>query len=296
MIVKCPNCSTKYNLDESKLAPEGSWVRCTKCSETFQATPPAAPPEPPPEEEEHGEQISLDLDEDSPGRENEGLEEDLDLEGLGGDFGLEEEPEAQGKGPGAFFRVLFWLIGIFLLLAVLAVGGVVVADRMGAGHPLLDKARDLPVIGSLMGEPQPGSGQGQGEILMALANVRGLFRLNNQAGRLFVIQGQVENQHPNVRMGILVRGRLQDAQGQVVRQAVVYAGPTFTPEEMERLSLEEIQARLAIPRGPDGVSYVVAPQGTIPFTVVFAELPGNLTEFSAEVVGSEPVPTGAPGR
>ncbi|GAB6112645.1 DUF3426 domain-containing protein [Desulfomicrobium salsuginis] len=64
MIVQCPECTTKYNLDESKIGHDGTKVRCTRCKSVFtvfrpkpaepaqplapaQAAPAAAAPKPP---------------------------------------------------------------------------------------------------------------------------------------------------------------------------------------------------------------------------------------------------------
>lgn len=43
MIVACPNCQSKYNLPEDKIAPTGSKVRCAKCQHVFTVKPPAPP-------------------------------------------------------------------------------------------------------------------------------------------------------------------------------------------------------------------------------------------------------------
>ncbi len=48
MIVACPNCQSKYNLPEDKIAPTGSKVRCAKCQHVFTVKPPAPPAPPPP--------------------------------------------------------------------------------------------------------------------------------------------------------------------------------------------------------------------------------------------------------
>jgi predicted Zn finger-like uncharacterized protein len=40
MIVACPNCQSKYNLPEEKIAPTGSKVRCARCKHVFTAMPP----------------------------------------------------------------------------------------------------------------------------------------------------------------------------------------------------------------------------------------------------------------
>lgn len=287
MIVQCHKCSTKFNLDDSKLGDEGAWVRCSKCSEVFQVLPggqaaQAPPPRTPSQEPDDDEGLGLDLGVS-------GGEREADASDLA-EFGLETDdqaPEAVG-GPGKAFKVFFWLLGIVIFLALLSLGAVVALDRLNKAPQIVDMARGLPGMnlvllpkGAERDKAQPG------EIKMALNNVRGYFRVNDKVGRLFVIQGLVESQHKDVRTAVLVRGRLQDTKGKVARQAVVYAGPTFTPEELRSLSLQEIQARLGSPKGPDGVNFVIAPKGTIPFMIVFANLPGNLSEFTAEVVGSD---------
>lgn len=51
MLVQCPECTTKYNLDESKIGHDGSKVRCSRCQNVFTVFRPAseepvAPPAP----------------------------------------------------------------------------------------------------------------------------------------------------------------------------------------------------------------------------------------------------------
>ena len=57
MIITCPQCSTRYQADESKFPPAGRNVRCAKCGFTWhqmasepepEPEPVYAPPEPPP--------------------------------------------------------------------------------------------------------------------------------------------------------------------------------------------------------------------------------------------------------
>jgi predicted Zn finger-like uncharacterized protein len=42
MIITCKECSTSYNLDEGRLKPSGSKVRCSRCGSIFTAFPPHA--------------------------------------------------------------------------------------------------------------------------------------------------------------------------------------------------------------------------------------------------------------
>lgn len=294
MVVQCDNCQTKFNLDETALPEEGAWVRCSKCQNVFQVggegpapEPVPAPPGAPADDSEDG--IRLDLEDGGADREQRA--------GDLADFGLmmegdEPEETASGKkGPGGFFKALFWIIAILVLLAVAGVGALVAMDRLGVAPSLVDRFRATPGLSMLLGGDHgkvPGV-EAPDEINMALASVRGYYRNNTQTGRLFIIQGLVENHHAKARVKVLVRGRLRDKNGKVARQAVVYAGVVFTPEELKELSLKELQARLGDPKGPDGSPYVVPKGGTIPFMVVFADLPSNLAEFTAEVVGSSPM-------
>jgi len=45
MKVSCPNCETKYNLPDDRIAPGGTKVKCSKCKHVFTVTPPPATPE-----------------------------------------------------------------------------------------------------------------------------------------------------------------------------------------------------------------------------------------------------------
>ncbi|HEX7319090.1 MAG TPA: zinc-ribbon domain-containing protein [bacterium] len=44
MVVECPSCKTRYNVDENKLPPAGVKVRCHKCQNIIIIKKPAPPP------------------------------------------------------------------------------------------------------------------------------------------------------------------------------------------------------------------------------------------------------------
>lgn len=39
MIISCPSCEKQFSVDESRLAPDGTKVRCSKCGHVWRATP-----------------------------------------------------------------------------------------------------------------------------------------------------------------------------------------------------------------------------------------------------------------
>lgn len=88
MNVTCEGCESKFKVDESKIRPTGSKVRCSKCRHVFTVYPPAAP---------EGEEELLVLEEELPpekeaGAALAGVDERLD------DLLGEKPTEAAGKG------------------------------------------------------------------------------------------------------------------------------------------------------------------------------------------------------
>jgi predicted Zn finger-like uncharacterized protein len=71
MIITCEACNASFNLDESRIAPAGSKVRCSKCKKVFVAYPPASAPE---------EDLHLEKDAVSEGDKADALEFGLDFE------------------------------------------------------------------------------------------------------------------------------------------------------------------------------------------------------------------------
>ena len=294
MIVQCDKCQTKFKLDDARLTGDGAWVRCGRCQDVFHV-PSAAPPQPAPKAQA-AEFFELS---DDPGQAVAAAED--------ADFGLDVDAMTRGddraKG-GRGMKLLFWLLIMPLVLVVVVVGGLWVLDRFQLAPQVVDPLRKLPGLSLILapggaapgqaGQPAAKAGQPVAPPAeyrgLKLGQVRGYFRMNQKSGRLFIIQGMVQNDGDQPRVAVAVRGRLNDAQGKVAAQAMVHAGPAFTTEELHELAYEEIKARLDQPPTQDGKPMVLTTGGSLPFMIVFANLPANLSEFTAEVIGSEPAP------
>jgi predicted Zn finger-like uncharacterized protein len=46
MVISCPECSTRFRVDEGKIPAQGAKIRCARCKHIFTVTPPAPEPEP----------------------------------------------------------------------------------------------------------------------------------------------------------------------------------------------------------------------------------------------------------
>ena len=72
----------------------------------------------------------------------------------------------------------------------------------------------------------------------------------------------------------------------MVLSKTAYAGNTFSEEEIKTLPLDEIMKASGNRDGMAKQNLKVASGATIPFMVVFAEMPDDLSEFTVEAVSS----------
>ena len=127
-----------------------------------------------------------------------------------------------------------------------------------------------------------------GARLLQFGSVSGVFVDTEKNGPLFVIRGMVTNKYPQSRRHILIRGSILDNKGVVVVAKTAYAGNTFSEEELKTLPLDEITTAADNRDGMAKQNLDVATDATIPFMVVFAQLPDDLSEFTVEAVSSSP--------
>ncbi len=123
---------------------------------------------------------------------------------------------------------------------------------------------------------------------LSFKNVSGNFYQSTKAGNLFCIQGVIFNNYPGSRSFIRVKGSLLDERGTAVKQKLAFAGNTFSQNELTDMSIEQINQALANRTGKGNVNVNVKPQASVPFMIVFEELPENLSEFTVEAVSSTP--------
>jgi len=121
---------------------------------------------------------------------------------------------------------------------------------------------------------------------LTFKNVSGKFTQSNKAGNLFCIQGMILNNYPESRSFIRVKGSLLDEKGVAVKQKLAFAGNTFSENELKDMTLEQVNQGLANRTGKGNVNVNVKPQASVPFMIVFEELPDNLSEFTVEAVSS----------
>ena len=120
------------------------------------------------------------------------------------------------------------------------------------------------------------------------ADLKGYFIDSEKAGKLFVVKGSITNNYPDKRSFIRVRSNILDSKGKVVKSKIAYAGNTGSDKELLSLSMVEINNRLMNKFGKDKVNTNILPNSSIPFMIIFSDLPENISEFTVESISSFP--------
>ncbi len=185
----------------------------------------------------------------------------------------EEGPSKRKSSGNSIGRLL-----VFLLLLVLASGAAVYFLAPEWIPESLEFLRPAKIR----------QGADLGVRRLAFENVTGSFFESRDAGSLFVVEGRVRNECTEARKFILLKGNILDDDGAVVREKEGYAGNVFSKKEIETLPLDSINKALLNREGEDGTNLNVPPGKSIPFMIIFENLPENITEFTIEAVRSSP--------
>jgi len=110
----------------------------------------------------------------------------------------------------------------------------------------------------------------------------GIFVNNSEAGQLFVIQGKAVNGYSEPRSALAVKGRLFNRSGALLREQSVFCGNTLSENELKTLPLAKLRERTENQFGDSLSNLNVGPGKSIPFTIVFSDLPADLSEFNVE--------------
>ena len=293
MIINCEKCGSKFNLDETLLNENGSRVRCSVCKNIFLVMPPK-----PEEEDDFDSSLEETIDLDSPPAFDESDEFDTDDTDAGEDFDrafedalnediqqeeIEDEEttdqeveieklKSKNRRPGL---ILVIIIAAFVLI-------------LGALSVYLFAPGLLP-------EGTPGTKSAAQEDLTDTGNRRldivdldGSFFPTDKIGQLYIIKGKIINNYPQSRSYILIKGSIEDEKRNPIDRKLAYAGNIFTDNELKSITIEEIEKRLKNKSGKNNSNIDVAPQASVPFMIIFYNLPDSISEYVVETVSSSP--------
>lgn len=113
---------------------------------------------------------------------------------------------------------------------------------------------------------------------------------NLLAGNLRVIEGFAVNQSPYPQARIRVRLVISDAFDVVLGEKITYCGNLLTDAELSTLAEAEIQRELSTPQGSDVSNEKIAPNGEIPFMIVFSQEQAGAIKTVVTPAGADRVP------
>ena len=276
MIITCPTCLTKFNLDDDRIPEGGAKVRCSKCGLVFpiqkpSSIEPASPPDKTPP---------------APAYEN-----------LSPKFLRKVEMPPRKRPPARRFSPATVII-IILVLSAIGYGTSLVWRNPEVSREIESGFSTLKQYLGLSDEI---------EGFIALESVKGYYVENQKLSKVFVMEGQAVNHWKEPRSFIRVKGTLVDAKGGKVEEKIVYCGNILLEEDLRSFSREEIANSLASQFGETFSNVNLPPGKSVPFMIALTDfssggMPGSaekppaakpgeksprISDFYAEVVSSQ---------
>ncbi|MFZ0613711.1 MAG: DUF3426 domain-containing protein [Desulfobacterales bacterium] len=194
-------------------------------------------------------------------------------------------PVVAKKRSGGLVRAFLALV---LLLAV-GVGALFAARHYGIEIPYLDKLRalDIPYVSELLGPKVEDAGNLK--IAIDEKDVTGRFVTNDKLGTLYVVSGQIKNEYEDPRSAIRITGKIYSKGHKLELEKTVYAGNVLSESDLAGADQTAIDQKLQNRFGQDRKNVNVKKNTTLPFMIVFANLPKDPDEYTVEAAGSQKV-------
>jgi len=204
----------------------------------------------------------------------------------------EEEEASGGRASGRRWGSRILKILLLAILAALLAGSVALWLFPEVRNEVLQWVspglRSIPG-GDKVFAPAPASR----EAVLApirLKDVRQRTVANLLTGNLHVIEGIAVNQAPYTLARIRIRLAISDAYDVLLGERIVYAGNLLTDAELGALAEAEILRELSIPQGTDSPNEKIAPNGEIPFMIVFSQEQAGAIKTVVAPLGADRMP------
>jgi len=300
MIVHCEKCGTKYTLDDTKVKPGETKVRCSRCQYVFvvphpltlneeeifgetekkaddaflkewavESSPPS-PQEPAPSAPDTAPPPKAFVPpsaEESPFVKEIPAEADLSPEEEELAFQVTPVEEVPAKKESKISTAFLLTV---LLLAIVG-GALYYWSKMGRSIPAFEYVYEK--LYTLM------EGQ-QGEKTFILHLKASEYTL--EGGKVFAVQGKVANRSQETKRFVKVKGSLFDKSGETVATTIGYCGVTITDEEIKSSTYDALKSSF----GFIGVGQArpLPPQQDLPFTIIFFSPPAGAAEYKVAII------------
>jgi predicted Zn finger-like uncharacterized protein len=187
-------------------------------------------------------------------------------------------------------------IMVLLLLLILTVGGSLFGiKQMGFWSGNVEELQDVDYVTAaktawelVMTEVNQLAGT---EIdnrsgTITITEMNGRYVQNATAGTLLVIEGNIRNDFKSSRTAIAVKGILYDQDLNIIRESKVYCGNAIDGKTLQTGTVAKMQEYTDNPFGDRFSNEDVAPGTSLPFTIIFNDIPENFSQFNVEIAES----------
>jgi len=183
---------------------------------------------------------------------------------------------------------------VALLLLFLAGGILIVPNMLGIKIPyisdinipyLSDLDLKIPYLSEKL-NPKEKDKAGNLKIIPMGGTITARFVNDSQGNPRFVIHGKIKNDYDHPRSFIKVTGKIYQKGGKLAKTETVFCGNLLSDSELTGMEIAAINKRLHNRFGDKKSNLKVKTGKSIPFMIVFDELPQNLDEYTIEVNGS----------
>lgn len=134
-------------------------------------------------------------------------------------------------------------------------------------------------------QQQPLGHSQQGEI--RISTTQSYYVDNSNLGQIFIIKGSATNNYATVQSELSVKGTLYQKDGVALAHQTAYCGNILNNEQLQSATKDVLNNQMANPFGAALSNVNVAPGQSLPFMIVFTDLPDELNEFSVEGLTSK---------
>jgi predicted Zn finger-like uncharacterized protein len=227
-----------------------------------------------------------------------GIEADMDKVPLGGPTAVgdeedEEDEESPEVEPGRrrCGRMILKVVALITFTALVAGGAslwIFPTFRVQTLEWASPWLRGVPGVERFLETEMKNRETSQAPV--RIKDVRQRSVTNLLVGTLRVIEGVAVNQSSTPVANIRIRLVISDAYDVVLGEKIAYCGNLLTDAELNTFAEAEIQRELSIPQGTDVSNQRIAPNGEIPFMIVFSQEQAGAIKTVVIPAGADRVP------
>lgn len=191
----------------------------------------------------------------------------------GKDADIDEEMMDMGPAPKKGINPLILIALILTVIAALGYGGYMLLNSMGISIPFISNTAP-----SKLSDP--------GNLRIKSFDINSKFVENDKIGKIFVITGKVKNEYPMARASVQITGKLYTKDKALAKTETVFCGNVLSDFDLAHADAPIFRQRLQNRPGDNRINEKILPGDSIPFMVVFFNLPENLEEFTTEIISS----------